>query len=62
MCDRVHGLQLVKWTEVTGSLVENGKTVARELFRLTQHHVVVGTVEPNQGYGIAKKKKNLIPN
>lgn len=24
MCNRVRGLQLVKWTEVTGSLVENG--------------------------------------
>lgn len=44
MCDKVHGLQSMKWTEVTGSLVENGQNVARELFRLSQHHIVVGIV------------------
>lgn len=62
MCDRVHGFQSVKWTEVTESSVENEQNVARELFRLSQHHIVVETVKAISMYGTAKwKKKNLIP-
>lgn len=62
MCDKVHGLQSMKWTEVTGSLVENGQNVARELFRLSQHHIVVGIVGVNSRIWHCKEeKKNLIP-
>lgn len=63
MCDRVHGLQSVKWTEVTGSLVENGQSVARELFRLSQYHIVVEIVGAKSRIWHCKteKKKHLIP-
>lgn len=59
MCVKVHGSQSMKWTEVAGSLVENGKTWSTSF--LDYHDIILLRICRSQIKDMALQKKNLIP-